>query len=128
MCRRLFEFYPSLSSLLQHDAMNNNPNKLRQFQSTFFKALSSPVRLAILDELRSGEKTVTEIKSKLLLDSANVSQQLAVLKAERIVTGERRGANIFYSCTDQAIFFLLDASKVVFHNNLERMEKLLEST
>ncbi len=109
-------------------SIHQKTDKLRQFQSAFFKALSSPVRIAILEELRGGEKSVTELKAKLQLDSTNVSQQLAVLKAEHIVTGERRGANIFYSCTDQAIFFLLDASKVVFHNQLESIEKLLKST
>jgi len=68
--------------------------KLVQFKSEFFKALANPLRIRILDELRQGEMTVTQIKVNLGVEAANASQQLSILRSKNIVIGRKQGSNI----------------------------------
>lgn len=102
-------------------------NQLVQFKSEFFKALASPLRIKILDELRDGERSVTELRTRLGVELANISQQLAVLKSNNMVVGRKQGNNIYYSCRDPAIFKLLDAAREIFNNHLIDVRDMLES-
>ncbi|HEY9786988.1 MAG TPA: metalloregulator ArsR/SmtB family transcription factor [Candidatus Obscuribacterales bacterium] len=101
--------------------------ELVQFKAEFFKALANPLRIRILDCLREGELSVTELKNRLGVEPTNVSQQLAVLKAKNIVVGRKQGSNIYYSCRDPAIFSLLDSAKEIFNNHLIDVRDMLEA-
>lgn len=101
--------------------------KLLEFKSEFFKALASPLRIRILDELRGGELTVSELRDRLGVEATNVSQQLAVLRSKSLVAGRKQGSNIYYSCTDRAIFQLLDIAKEIFNNHLVGVKDMLET-
>jgi ArsR family transcriptional regulator len=68
--------------------------------STFLKAISHEGRLMILCHLVTGEKSVTELEELLSARQAAVSQQLARLRLEGLVTPRRDGKTIYYSLTD----------------------------
>ncbi|MCG6904766.1 MAG: metalloregulator ArsR/SmtB family transcription factor [Rhodobacter sp.] len=68
--------------------------------SNFLKAISHEGRLMILCHLVSGEKSVTELEELLSARQAAVSQQLARLRLEGLVTPRRDGKTIFYSLAD----------------------------
>ncbi len=68
--------------------------------SSFLKALSHEGRLMILCHLTSGEKSVTELEALLGSRQAAVSQQLARLRLDGIVSCRRDGKAIFYSLSD----------------------------
>jgi len=102
------------------------PQQLANFKAEFFKALAHPIRIRILDCLRSGEKGVNELSEALQLEPANVSQQLAVLRVRNIVTGRKSGSSVFYSVSDPALFKLLDVAKEIFNNQLVGVRELLE--
>jgi ArsR family transcriptional regulator len=69
--------------------------------SDFLKALSHEGRLMILCSLAHGEKSVTELEHMLSSRQAAVSQQLARLRQEKLITARREGKQIFYSLTDE---------------------------
>lgn len=71
-----------------------------QDASDFLKALSHEGRLMILCSLAHGEKSVTELEHMLSSRQAAVSQQLARLRQERLISARRDGKQIFYSLTD----------------------------
>lgn len=75
---------------------------LRQARAAadFLKALSHEGRLMILCHLSSGEKTVTELETLLASRQAAVSQQLARLRLEGVVSCRREGKSIYYSISD----------------------------
>ncbi len=102
-------------------------SQLAQFKSDFFKALASPLRIRILDELRDGELSVTELRMRLGVEPTNLSQQLAILKAKNIVVGRKHASNIYYSCRDPIVFRLLDGAKEIFNNHLADVKDLLEA-
>lgn len=64
--------------------------------SDLLKALSHETRLVILCLLMEGEKSVSEIENIVLLPQASVSQQLARLRFDRLVTSRREGRSIYY--------------------------------
>jgi ArsR family transcriptional regulator len=99
--------------------------KLVNFKAEFFKALANPIRIRILDELRSEELTVSEIKDRLSVELPNVSQQLAVLKGKKLVIARKQGNNIYYSCIDPTVFKLLDVAKQIFNNHLVDIQETL---
>ncbi|WP_133488661.1 ArsR/SmtB family transcription factor [Aliiroseovarius marinus] len=68
--------------------------------STLLKAISHEGRLMILCHLVTGEKSVTELEKLLHARQAAVSQQLARLRLEGLVTPRREGKTIYYSLTD----------------------------
>ena len=68
--------------------------------SNFLKAISHEGRLMILCHLATGEKSVTELEELLSARQAAVSQQLARLRLEGLVTPRRDGKTIFYRLTD----------------------------
>lgn len=68
--------------------------------SQLLKALSHEGRLMILCHLVTGEKSVTELEELLSARQAAVSQQLARLRLEGLVTPRREGKAIYYSLTD----------------------------
>jgi DNA-binding transcriptional ArsR family regulator len=57
-----------------------------------FKALADPTRRAILQHVRAGEKTVTEVAQPFSLTLAAVSKHLNVLEEARLIARQRRGS------------------------------------
>ncbi len=61
------------------------------------KALSHEGRLLILCLLADGEKSVSQIEAAMDMPQAAVSQQLARLRLDGLVTTRRDGRSIYYS-------------------------------
>ena len=73
-----------------------------------FKALSDRARLSLLQELRSGSRTVNELASVTEMAQANVSRHLAVLHANGLVSRERDGVFVRYQLADRDVLKLCD--------------------
>lgn len=67
------------------------------------RALSNPSRLLLLCQLVEGAKCVGEMEQALGLSQAYVSQQLARLRAEGLVSAERDGRTVYYSLADPRV-------------------------
>ncbi len=76
------------------------------------KALAHPIRLRILEELRSGEACVCHLEHILSQRQAYISQHLARLRQAGLVTDRRDGMNVFYALADEAVASLLDAARL----------------
>ncbi|QLE53312.1 helix-turn-helix transcriptional regulator (plasmid) [Nostoc sp. C057] len=96
------------------------------FKADFFKILSNPVRIQILDTLRQGKQNVNYIAGWLEIDASSISQQLGVLRRLNLVTSRKQGNYVFYSIRDPAIFKVLDAALKVFNNHLVEVREALE--
>jgi ArsR family transcriptional regulator len=100
-------------------------NELSQFKAEFFKALSHPLRIRILDELRNGEVGVNELSARLKVEQSSVSQQLALLRSRNFLNARKDGQNVHYSVRDREIFRLLDAARRIFNNQLIEVRDML---
>jgi DNA-binding transcriptional ArsR family regulator len=73
-----------------------------------FKAIGEPARLAILNTLREGEMTVTELVDATGLGQGNVSKHLQLLYSFGFVTRRKEGLHVYYSLADRDVFKLCD--------------------
>jgi DNA-binding transcriptional ArsR family regulator len=101
-------------------------DSLQSFKAEFFKAISHPARIKILELLRSGELSVTELQERLGIEPSSVSQNLSVLRNKKIVDSRKVGTSVFYSVHDPAVFDLLDAARRIFNNQLQDTRTTLE--
>ena len=72
----------------------------------YFQALSEPMRLKVLNALRSGDRNVGELADLLGCTTANISKHLSLLAKSGFVERETRGNAAYYRIADPAIFDL----------------------
>ena len=82
--------------------------------SAFLKALAHESRLIILCILAQGEKSVSELEQELNLRQPTVSQQLARLRADGLVSTRRDGKVIYYSLASDEARTIIGAIYDVF--------------
>lgn len=82
--------------------------------SEFLKALAHESRLMILCFLAEGEKSVGELEELLNLRQPTVSQQLARLRGDGLVTNRRDGKTIYYSLASEEARVVIGAVYDVF--------------
>jgi DNA-binding transcriptional ArsR family regulator len=78
------------------------------------KALAHESRLMILCILSEGEKSVSELEQLLSLQQPAVSQQLARLRADGLVSTRRDGKAIYYSLASEEARVVVGAVYDVF--------------
>ncbi len=104
--------------------------EIQQFKAEFFKALSHPLRIRILELLAEGDKNVNELQIIIGSEGSAVSQQLMILRTKNIVTGVKDGTRVVYSLKDPMIVDLLAVALQIFNNHLvdtiTRLDKLKE--
>ncbi len=77
--------------------------------SEFFKSLSDPTRVRILEALSREERKVGELALELDVSQSALSHQLRILRGQRMVTFRREGKNAFYRLTDPSIIAVMRA-------------------
>ena len=82
--------------------------EIYQAHAVFCKAFSHPVRLAILDSFREGEKTVTNLVKETGAIQSNVSQQLSFLRKLGIVRSRRDGRRVYCWLVDNRVLKAYD--------------------
>lgn len=82
--------------------------------SELLKALSHESRLMILCVLSEREMTVSEIEDVMRLPQATVSQQLARLRLDKLVTTRRDGRLIYYRIADTEVSSVVESLYDVF--------------
>jgi DNA-binding transcriptional ArsR family regulator len=80
----------------------------------FLKALAHESRLMILCFLAEGEKSVSELEELLSLRQPTVSQQLARLRADGLVSTRRDGKTIYYNLASEEARTVIGAVYDVF--------------
>lgn len=76
-------------------------------KAKLFRGLSDPSRLSILEALRRGPLTVSEIVERTDLSQSNTSSHLAYLRDCGLVVGEQRGRHVSYRLSDRRVAALL---------------------
>jgi ArsR family transcriptional regulator len=100
-------------------------SELQAFKAQFFRALAHPTRIRILEILVRGGRTVQELQQELALDQPLVSQQLAVLRNQGIVSARKEGLSVRYALRDPLVGALLDVARRIFDNRLGTSTGLL---
>lgn len=90
-----------------------------------FKALGEPARLQILQALRSGERTVSELVESTDLGQANVSKHLQLLHSLGFVERRKDGLYVHYRLAGEDIFRMCDLMCGRIEEEAERRREML---
>jgi DNA-binding transcriptional ArsR family regulator len=85
-----------------------------------FKTLSDPTRLALLQALFEGERTVGELRAATGCGQANASKHLGILAAEGLVVRRKDGLNAWYRIGDPSV---MELCRVVCGSLARRFER-----
>lgn len=97
--------------------MKSDPNILAsqcESVSSLLKAIAHPQRLKILCLLAEGERSVSELEQFSGASQSSVSQYLAKMKAEGLLTSRREAQSIYYKIESQELLKLLKAMQRIF--------------
>jgi DNA-binding transcriptional ArsR family regulator len=73
-----------------------------------FRAMGEPLRLLILQQLQSGERSVTALAQSVGSTQPNVSKHLKVLQDAGLVRRRQQGNSAYYAIADEMVFELCD--------------------
>jgi DNA-binding transcriptional ArsR family regulator len=89
--------------------MTANPRGVG-LKARLFRGFADPSRLGILEALRSGPRTVTQIVEMTGLSQSNASNHLACLRDCGLVAREHDGRHVRYRLGDRRVAILLRVS------------------
>ncbi|MDP9310207.1 MAG: metalloregulator ArsR/SmtB family transcription factor [Chloroflexota bacterium] len=78
-------------------------------KAKLFRGLADPSRLLIVEVLRSGEKTVSQVVEETGLSQPNASAHLSCLQDCGLVARRQEGRFVYYSLADQRMEQVLQA-------------------
>jgi DNA-binding transcriptional ArsR family regulator len=85
----------------------SSPVSSIELQAKLFRGFADPSRLAILDSLRNGERTVGDIVQSTGFSQPNVSNHLSCLRDCGLVVVRQQGRFAYYSLSDERVAKLL---------------------
>ena len=85
-----------------------NRRELYEIHAEFCKTFAHPIRLALLDSFREGEKTVSQLEEELDIRQSTISQQLSFLRRLGIVRARREGNQLYYHLIDHRVLKAYD--------------------
>ncbi len=102
------------------------PDALVERVAARFRVLGEPMRIKVLQVLREGEASVSEIQEQTGASQQNVSQHLGVLFRAGIVGRRKKGNFSLYRIVDPVVFALCDEVCDGLRREIDELDALLE--
>lgn len=81
-----------------------------ELQAGIIRALSHPIRIAIVDALRDGEVCVCELAGIVGAERSNVSRHLSVMLKSGLLATRKDGLQVFYSLRTPCVLNFLSCA------------------
>ncbi len=101
-------------------------DELYVVQAEFCKGLAHPKRILILNLLKHEELSVSDLVNMTGIPQSNLSQHLAFLRQQGLLTARRSGMNIYYSVKDKRIIEACDLIREIITEKIKRTQSLLK--
>lgn len=82
-------------------------------KAEFFRALAHPVRIRILEQLSTGDRSVGDLQEALGLEQSYLSHQLGVLRRAGVLVARREASTVVYALDDPRVADLLDVTRKI---------------
>jgi DNA-binding transcriptional ArsR family regulator len=103
------------------------PEELVDLIADRLRVLGEPMRIRLLDHLRSGEATVQSLADSAGAGQQNVSKHLGVLLRAGVVGRRKDGTFVYYRIVDEGVFDLCERVCGSARGRLADLEAILES-
>jgi DNA-binding transcriptional ArsR family regulator len=94
--------------------------------SEICKTLANEKRQRILDALRDGELSVSQLRDRTGIPQATLSQHLGILRSKGVVLTRREGSRVFYTLTSPKIIQAFDLISEVMAESLDARVQTVE--
>ncbi len=91
------------------------------------KAAAHPHRLALIEQLAQGERSVDALADKVGLTIANASQHLQSMRRAGLLAARRVGKFTLYRLADDSVLTLLDAIATIAQRNVAEVKEVVTS-
>ena len=102
------------------------PEPLIELVAQRFRVLGEPMRIKLLDQLREGDATVSELQAALGASQQNVSKHLGILLSAGMVSRTKNGNHARYSISDPSVFELCDQVCGGVRRQLRELDAILQ--
>lgn len=102
------------------------PDELVELIAQRFRVLSEPTRIRLLDCMREGPATVTELQAATTASQQNVSKHLGMLLDAGMVRRAKEGNRTYYSIADESLFELCEQVCGSLRRQIAQLGALLE--
>jgi DNA-binding transcriptional ArsR family regulator len=104
------------------------PEPLIELVAQRFRVLGEPMRIKLLDQLREGDATVSELQRALGASQQNISKHLGILQSAGMVSRTKDGNHARYSISDPTVFELCEPVCGGVRRQHQALEAILEPT
>lgn len=94
-------------------------------QAEIAKAVAHPLRIAVLDFLKDGEKCVCDIAEQIGSERSNVSRHLTLMVRAGVLSCRKEGLKVFYTLKTPCVADFLGCTCRVLKQQARDNEKLL---
>jgi DNA-binding transcriptional ArsR family regulator len=102
------------------------PDPLIELVAQRFRVLGEPMRIKLLDRLREGDATVSQLQEALGASQQNVSKHLGILHAAGMVSRVKEGNSARYGISDPSVFELCEQVCGGVRRQLQELDQLLQ--
>lgn len=104
------------------------PGDLADLIAQRLRVIGDPTRIRILDLLRDGEMSVSEITERLETSQQNASKHLGILLNAGIVSRRKEGTSSIYAVADEGVFRLCEEVCGGIRNQAEDLSALVQAS
>jgi ArsR family transcriptional regulator len=96
-----------------------------EMRAKIVKAMAHPVRLMIIDFLKNGERSFSEVFNLFNLDKSTVSKHLLVLKEAGIISSRKDGVEMIYKLEVPCVIDFFSCVTAVIKSNVKKQQRCL---
>ncbi|MCB1347479.1 MAG: helix-turn-helix transcriptional regulator [Maritimibacter sp.] len=99
-------------------------HEIAETASELLRVLSNPKRLLILCYLSDGELSVQQLQVATGLGQSTVSQQLAIMRGEKLVAARREAQSVYYSLESDEVYAIIGTLQSLYAPDPEEFRRL----
>lgn len=99
-----------------------------ELKARVLKALAHPVRLIVVDLLKDGELSFSELKERFPYDKSTISKHLSILKEVGVISSRRQGMDMYYKLEIPCALEFLECAAKVLEQSIEKQCSCLWGT
>ena len=96
-----------------------------EIRAKIIKAMAHPVRLMVIEFLKNGEHSFSEVFDLFKLDKSTVSKHLLVLKEAGIITSRKEGTDMIYKLEVPCVIDFFSCVTAVIESNVKKQQVCL---
>ncbi len=102
-------------------------DQIYAYHAEMCQVFSHPKRLEVINILRDGEMTVTELSQKLGLTIGNLSQHLSMMKERHILLSRKEGNMVYYRIANPKLIRCFDMMREMLFEQIRQDAALLDA-